>query len=816
MSLRIARTIPSRTRTPLVHRPALPVRPLSTFVSTSFSRPITRPALASSILLAGAGVGACVGTAAGRPASAQTARRYFWGKPLLAEEERGKQSEHGDKDKSSFLDKLPSLPDLPSPPTFSLPSLPSLPDFPTMSLPDVKSTLSSWSSSFTSLTSTFEKLQAELSLGPGSTYARIVEEGKDPAVHPELQFDASVRLGTDLALSERAYLRNRREAMRGAFARLMDVPLEEVDARDLPVVAIAASGGGYRAMLNTIGSLQEAKQSGIWDCVTFVSGVSGSCWALNVLYSVGAGQIDWTVKHLVERVKEPFLQPDTLISLLNTDDEASRHLLTAVILKEASKGGEISLVDVYGTLVSTRLYVPSDSLPPPQPLSVRALKTSSQRYFLENGQNPLPIYTTVRHDLPDQSAVAASASAAEGGEPDSAATVAREGSYTFFEVTPYETGSDKLGAWIPTWALGRLFDGGRSTERVPEIGLPVLSGIYASAFCATLFSYFKEVRPFLGRLPFYSTIDSFISSNADRLDAIHPLPPAELPNFLYNLGGELPPTIPASMTQLKTLGFADAGMELNLPYVPLMRRQTDIIIALDASADSQADWFLRAAEYSKQYEVEGSPSRWPAVDVEGLFPAPEALADAPDAAAKVDEAKRQEAVSAAPAGNGKKDGEREGVRTRNPEPVPLGSAPESRERAAGEDVRREEGRDGREKPMPESQPREPPLGRCSIWIGSTSANESSSCRNDHPTPADVQARDGIALAYIPLQGDAEFKDPLEVFSTWRFDYPEEESEKLIRLARSNFRAGEEQLKALLKGVWLRKRQQRLDDETKGR
>ena len=56
----------------------------------------------------------------------------------------------------------------------------------------------------------------------------------------------------------------------------MDVPVREVDARDLPVVAVAASGGGYRAMLNTIGSLQQAKESGLWDCLTFVSGVSGT------------------------------------------------------------------------------------------------------------------------------------------------------------------------------------------------------------------------------------------------------------------------------------------------------------------------------------------------------------------------------------------------------------------------------------------------------------------------------------------------------------------------------------------------------------
>ncbi|GAA5918331.1 hypothetical protein JCM6882_008216 [Rhodosporidiobolus microsporus] len=785
---------------PLRHRSSLPSHPQP-----------ARPTLAGSIVLAGAGVGALAGAGSARTDWRPTGARGLWQKPLRCEE--GK-SEKEVKEKSSFLDKLPSipLPDLPSPPSFTLPSI----SLPSLSLPDVQSTLSSWSKSLASLRSTFDKFQDELSLGPGSTYARIIAEGKDPAVHPELQFDASVRLGNDLALSERAYLRNRREAMKAAFARMVGVPLEEVDTRDLPVVAIAASGGGYRAMLNTVSSLTAAKESGLWDVVSFISGVSGSCWALNTIYSLGGGSPSWTLQHLRQRVKEPFLQPETLLSLLDVDDAASRAILTSIILKEASKGGDISLVDAYGTLVSTRLYVPdkSSSVPPPaQPLSVRALKTSTQRIFLDDGENPLPIYCTVRHDLPSASSIEA---AQKEGKSDQ--EIVSEGKWTWFEVTPYETGSDSLGAWIPTWSLGRLFDGGRSVERVPELGLPVLSGIYASAFCATLFSYYREVQPFLASLPFFSTIDNFVKDKSHTLSAIHPFPPAELPNFLYNLSpSSLPPTIPKSMTELKTLGFADAGMELNLPYVPLMRRQTDIVIALDASADSQDRWFTRAADYAKQYTTEDAPSRWPSVDVESLFP-PSSPSPSTEAAQKVDEAKRQEGeVDASPGKSGKT--ERKGVKTRNPEPAPVGGAPESREKAGreqGKEKEKELGMEGEEKPMPEAKAGERPLRKCSIWLGSTTPSHLSTCRNDAPSVADVQERDGIALAYIPLKGDDKFEDPLEVFSTWRFDYTEEETDKLVRLAKDNFLAGEQHIKTLLKGVWLRKRQQRLDDEAKER
>jgi len=104
-----------------------------------------------------------------------------------------------------------------------------------------------------------------------------------------------------------------------------------------------------------------------------------------------------------------------------------------------------------------------------------------------------------------------------------------------------------------------------------------------------------------------------VLENAHKLDAIHPFPPAELPNFLKGLEGKLGEGVHESVTELSTLGFIDAGANLNVPYVrfltgpslerkrllkreycvqvPLMRRQIDLVIALDASADSQDLWF---------------------------------------------------------------------------------------------------------------------------------------------------------------------------------------------------------------------------------
>ena len=111
---------------------------------------------------------------------------------------------------------------------------------------ELQATLSSWSwpARFATLQEKFAALLLELSRGPGSLYSQVVLEPPDPKIHPECAWDAEVRLGDSLCIAERAFLRERRRKMRKAFADLMGVYENEVDERDLPVVAIAGSGGG--------------------------------------------------------------------------------------------------------------------------------------------------------------------------------------------------------------------------------------------------------------------------------------------------------------------------------------------------------------------------------------------------------------------------------------------------------------------------------------------------------------------------------------------------------------------------------------------
>lgn len=119
---------------------------------------------------------------------------------------------------------------------------------PTWSTTSVADAMAEWSwpttLNFGAVRVRISDILLELSLGPGSLYSKIVNTPPDPTIHPEVEWDADVRLDEELCMAERAFIVERRRAMRNPFAALMGVSESEVDERDLPTVAIAGSGGG--------------------------------------------------------------------------------------------------------------------------------------------------------------------------------------------------------------------------------------------------------------------------------------------------------------------------------------------------------------------------------------------------------------------------------------------------------------------------------------------------------------------------------------------------------------------------------------------
>jgi phospholipase A2 len=107
--------------------------------------------------------------------------------------------------------------------------------------------------------------------------SKVSQDLMDTSKFPEVSKTAEVRHGMDLCPEEKAFVAARKQLKRDSFARYMGWDPAAIHPDDVPTVAFGGSGGGYRAMLAMLGYSKAMKESGLWDLLMYVSGVSGSC-----------------------------------------------------------------------------------------------------------------------------------------------------------------------------------------------------------------------------------------------------------------------------------------------------------------------------------------------------------------------------------------------------------------------------------------------------------------------------------------------------------------------------------------------------------
>jgi phospholipase A2 len=214
---------------------------------------------------------------------------------------------------------------------------------------------------------------------------------------------------------------------------------------------------------------------------------------------------------------------------------------------------DLGLVDVYGLLLAARLLVPKGELQ----VDSMDLKVSNQALAIQDGEAPLPIYTAVRHEIPKhmEDHITPSKYAWHNTK--------YFDWFQWFEFTPYEFFCEELECGIPTWAVGRRWNAGKTEWRenglaLPELRVPLYMGIWGSAFCATLSHYYKEVRPIL-RAAGLDKLDTVLAGKDDELVKVHPIDPAVIPNFALGLKDKLPDTVPESVHESNHLQLMDAG-----------------------------------------------------------------------------------------------------------------------------------------------------------------------------------------------------------------------------------------------------------------
>lgn len=87
------------------------------------------------------------------------------------------------------------------------------------------------------------------------------------------------------------------------FAELMQAGLHcrsntsTVDVEDVPTVAIGGSGGGHRAMFGFMASLHALQSKGWLEATHWLAGVSGSCWTIASLYTIGHFNVGKLIRH---------------------------------------------------------------------------------------------------------------------------------------------------------------------------------------------------------------------------------------------------------------------------------------------------------------------------------------------------------------------------------------------------------------------------------------------------------------------------------------------------------------------------------------
>jgi len=425
----------------------------------------------------------------------------------------------------------------------------------------------------------------------------------------------------------------------------------------------------------------------------------------------------------------------------------------------------------------------------------RDLKISNQRDHLKNGEYPMPIYTAVRHEIPIIEESSELEKVTDSPSEETKAKAKKEAWFQWFEISPYEMFCEEFGAGIPTWAIGRKFESGNDVAQdegglhVPELRLPLMLGIFGSAFCATLSHYYKEVRPLVKGLVGFGGIDDMIEGRNDDLSKVHPILPASIPNFAYKMEGRLPETTPESIYKNTHLQLMDAGMSNNLPIYPLLRpgRDVDIMIAFDASADIKTENWLSVADgYARQRGIKGWPVGlgWPkekdAIEkTTGQLEDAQA-ATAAEADAKLEDAKAEQIEHL-------KDVEKNGK---------IASTSQDDDDAGD-------------------------LGYCTVWVGTT--QERSSSTEEVPSKAikeDWQLMEpdaGIAVVYFPFLSNPKVEgvDPVtsDYMSTWNFVYTPEDIDNVVALARANFEEGREKTRKCVRAVYERKKKKREEKES---
>ncbi|XP_062946582.1 cytosolic phospholipase A2 beta isoform X2 [Cynocephalus volans] len=297
-----------------------------------------------------------------------------------------------------------------------------------------------------------EQLKVPLRALPSGQLMRLVfPMSQEPLMRVKLKKEGlrelAVRLGCGTCAEEQAFLSKRKQVVAAALKQALQLD-GDLHEDEIPVVAVMATGGGIRAMTSLYGQLAGLRELGLLDCISYITGASGSTWALANLYE----DPEWSQKDLAGPTE--LLKMEVTKSKLGVLAPSQLQRYRQELAERARLGYPTCFTNLWALINEALLHdEPHDH------------KLSDQREALSRGQNPLPIYSALNTK-------GQSLTTFEFAE--------------WCEFSPYEVGFPKYGAFVPSELFGSEFFMGRLMKRLPESRICFLEGIWSNLYAANL------------------------------------------------------------------------------------------------------------------------------------------------------------------------------------------------------------------------------------------------------------------------------------------------------------------------------------------
>lgn len=398
----------------------------------------------------------------------------------------------------------------------------------------------------------------------------------------------TIRLANNISESESSWLTRRRnntiDPMRQLFERASIADFDVGAFFDrvgdnytaLPNVAIAFSGGGYRALMNGAGFLSAADSrngndgniSGLLQSATYIAGLSGGGWLVGSMFANNFSTIpelqagrEGTALWRFDR--SIFTGPEESgIGVLNTVGYWTE---IADAVGSKAKGWETSITDYWGRALSYQLIGDAEGGP------AYTFSSIAETSTFQDAETPFPILVACGR-RPGERIISLNA--------------------TVYEFDPFE-----LGSWDPTtygfapvrWLASNFTNGSISQDGKCVRGFDQYG--YVMGTSSSLFNQFLLAN--VTAVGDNAGVPSFIVDAIE--DVLTTLDQDENDVAQYEpnpFKGWNPTSMNPNVNQSQ-LALVDGGSDLqNIPFNPLIQpiRSVDIIFAIDSSADTDTNW----------------------------------------------------------------------------------------------------------------------------------------------------------------------------------------------------------------------------------